>query len=183
MPGPIRALLALALCGTLVGCASACARSTVTRKAAVYIAVASPSPSTPAERRQLARTRFATNAGLAAGATDRWIVRPSKAGAFKKGRRGRTAALVRAHLAGTYAYHRLEAARRDSRGDPRLSKALTPLGPGIDALGSLPARLRKGDASAVKSFDDIVTKVRDTGRRAGTPVRKQNPTARQLAAG
>ncbi|MER6125051.1 hypothetical protein ABT173_20895 [Streptomyces sp. NPDC001795] len=180
---PIRALaVALALCSMLFVGAAACGGSTA-QEAAAYIAVATPSPTTSAQRQKFARTRFVANAGLAAGATYQWIVKPWKAGAFKKGAKGRTAALVKAGLAGTFAYHRLQAAARNAQGDPKLSRALAPLTAGIDGLKGLPAKLRKGDAAAVSSFDDVIGKVKDAGKSAGAPVRNQVPTARQLASG
>jgi hypothetical protein len=184
VPAPIRALaVTLALCSTLFVGAAACGSGSPAQQAAAYIAVATPSPSTPAERQKFAKTRFVTNAGLAAGATYQWIVKPWKAGSFKKGAKGRTAALVKAGLAGTFAYNRLKAAQRNAQGDPALSKALAPLGAGIDALKNLPARLRGGDESAASAFNDVINKVKSAGKSAGAPVGNQVPTARQLATG
>ncbi|MEU1593489.1 hypothetical protein ABZ468_11670 [Streptomyces sp. NPDC005708] len=183
MPAPIRPLaVVLALSSVLFG-AAACGRGGTAQKAASYIAVATPSPSTPAERQKFARSRLVTNAGLAAGATSRWIAEPSKAGAFKAGDRRRAAALAQAELAGTYAYNRLEAALRNAQGDPALTKALAPLSPRIEALKTLPPRLRKGDEAAARTFADVVRQVRNAVKSAGIPVSSQVPTARQLATG
>ncbi|MEU8591231.1 hypothetical protein AB0C59_30135 [Streptomyces sp. NPDC048664] len=180
----IRSLvLTLTLCTTLLAGATACGTSSTAQEAAAYIAVATPSPSTPAERQKFAKTRFVANAGLAAGATYQWIVKPWKAGAFKKGAKGRSAALVKAGLAGTFAYNRLKAAQRNAQGDPALAKALAPLGAAIDSLKGLPARLRGGDESAAGAFDDVIGKVKGAGSRAGAPVGNQVPTTRQLAGG
>ncbi|MFE9094217.1 hypothetical protein [Streptomyces sp. NPDC007264] len=184
MPAPIRPLaVALAVCGTLFAGAAACGDGGVAQKAAAYLAVATPSPSTPAERRTFARDRFATNAGLAAGATYRWIVKPWKAGTFKKGAEGRRAALAEAGLAGTFARHRLEAAVRNARGDPALARAVAPLASGIDALEALTPGLRKGDASAVRSFQDVVEQVKRAGKSAGAPVTNQVPSPVRLTSG
>ncbi|MCW7943653.1 hypothetical protein AAW14_16735 [Streptomyces hygroscopicus] len=184
MPAPIRALaVALALCSTLFVGAAACGGGSAAQEAAAYIAVPTPSPTTQAQRQKFARTRFVANAGLAAGASYQWIVKPWKAGAFRKGTRGRTAALAKAALAGTFAYNRLKAAVRNAHGDPRLSRSLAPLVEGIDALKGLSARLRKGDESAVRSFDDVIAKVKDAGRRSGAPVGNHVPSAAQLHRG
>ncbi|MET8636629.1 hypothetical protein [Streptomyces sp. NPDC004680] len=181
MSRPIRALaVTLATCSILFAGTACGGRSAVQQVAGNYIVVASPSPSTPAERQRLARTRFLANAGLAAGATYQWIVKPWKAGGFKNGARGRQAALVKAGLAGTFAYNRLRAAQRSAQGDPALARALAPLAAGIDGLRNLPTRLNNGDESAASSFADVVGKVKSASRRAGTPVRNQYPTARQL---
>jgi hypothetical protein len=137
-----------------------------------------PSPTGTAERQKLAKTRFVANAGLAAGATYQWIVKPYRAGKFKKGANGRTFALVKAGLAGGFAYNRLKAASDNAKGDPTLSKAVAPLTAGIDALKDLPAKLRKGDSSgdAVSSFDDVINKVKQAGKDAGANVTDKVPS-------
>ncbi len=86
------------------------------------LAAATPSPSTSAEKQKFAKTRFVANAGLAAGATYQWIVKPYREGKFKKGAKGRTFALIKAGLAGAFAYNRLKAAAENAKGDPLLSK-------------------------------------------------------------
>lgn len=136
------------------------------------------SPTGTAERQKLAKTRFVANAGLAAGATYQWIVKPYRAGKFKKGTNGRTFALIKAGLAGGFAYNRLKAASVNAQGDPTLNRVVAPLTAGIDALKDLPAKLRKGDSTddAVGSFDDIVNKVKKAGKDAGANVTDQVPS-------
>ncbi|KUM97596.1 hypothetical protein AQI88_06630 [Streptomyces cellostaticus] len=188
MPVPIRRLcVALTLCCALLAGSTACGNSekTSTKGTVQVDAVdaATPSPSTSAERQKFAKTRFVANAGLAAGATYQWIVKPWKAGKFKKGAHGRRLALVKAGLAGAFTYNRLKAAQRNAQGDPTLSKALAPLTAGIEALKSLPSRLRSGDESAAGTFDDLINKVKDAGKSAGAPVKDQVPSASQLNGG
>ncbi|WP_046728330.1 hypothetical protein [Streptomyces humi] len=188
MPVPIRRLVvALTVCCALVAGATACAgstqsKSTDTGMAAVPVAD-TPSPSTSAEKQKFAKTRFVANAGLAAGATYQWIVKPWKAGKFKKGAHGRTFTLIKAGAAGAFAYNRLKAAKRNAQGDPLLSKAIAPLTAGIDALKDLPAKLRKGDGNAASAFDDVINKVKQAGAGAGAPVTDQVPSAGQLTGG
>ncbi|WP_181805777.1 hypothetical protein [Streptomyces shenzhenensis] len=186
MPVPIRRLVvALTVCCALVAGATACAGST--RSKAVdtgLVAVpmaGTPSPSTSAQKQKFAKTRFVANAGLAAGATYQWIVKPWKAGKFKKGAHGRTYTLIKAAAAGAFAYNRLKAAKRNAEGDPLLAKAVAPLSAAIDGLKDLPAKLRKGDGNAASAFDDVINKVKDAGRGAGAPVKNQVPSAGQLA--
>ncbi|MFG3012293.1 hypothetical protein ACGFZB_17900 [Streptomyces cinerochromogenes] len=190
MPVPIRRLfMALTLCCALVAGATACGDESSTSRtkdtAAVQAqpAVDTPSPTTSAEQQKFAKTRFVVNAGLAAGAVYQWIVKPWKAGTFKKGAKGRKLALVKAGLAGAFAYNRLKAAQRNAQGDPTLSKALAPLGAGIDALKNLPSKLRKGDENAASSFDDVIGQVKGAGQSAGAPVKEQVPSASQLSKG
>ncbi|MEV6111640.1 hypothetical protein AB0L59_03775 [Streptomyces sp. NPDC052109] len=189
MPVPIRRLcVALTLCCALLAGSTACGsgEKTGTKEAAAMPAMpaaATPNPTTSAERQKFAKTRFAANAGLAAGATYQWIVKPWKAGKFKKGAHGRKAALVKAALAGAFTYNRLKAAQRNAKGDPALSRALAPLGAGIDALKNLPAKLRGGDGNAAGSFNDVIGKVKGAGASAGAPVKDQVPSSSQLAKG
>ncbi|MFI9061689.1 hypothetical protein ACIGQE_07430 [Streptomyces sp. NPDC053429] len=145
-------------------------------------AAAEPTPSTSAERQKFAKTRFVVNAGLAAGATYQWIIKPYKAGTFKKGAKGRTFALVKAGLAGAFAYNRLKAAVDNAKGDPLLSKAVAPLTSGIESLKGLGSKLRKGDASDadVSNFQNVIGGVKDAGQSAGAPVKDQVPSLSQL---
>ncbi|RPE44358.1 hypothetical protein EDD90_7596 [Streptomyces sp. Ag109_O5-1] len=188
MPVPIRRLVvALTLCCALVAGVTACGGSTQSKSIDTGIVAApvadTPSPTTPAERQKLAKARFVANAGLAAGATYQWIVKPWKAGKFKKGAHGRTFTLIKAAAAGGFAYNRLKAAKRNAEGDPLLSKAIAPLSAGIDSLKSLPAKLRSGDGNAAGAFDDVINKVKDAGQSAGAPVHNQVPSAHQLSGG
>ncbi|MET7284790.1 hypothetical protein [Streptomyces sp. NPDC005573] len=186
MPVPIRRLcVALTVCCALLAGTTACGSSekTSTKEVAAAAAAATPSPSTSAERQKFAKTRFVANAGLAAGATYQWIVKPWKDGKFKKGAHGRRLALVKAAVAGAFAYNRLKAAQRNAQGDPLLSKALAPLTAGIDSLKNLPSKLRKGDEGAIGSFDSIINQVKDAGKSAGAPVNNQVPSASQLTKG
>ncbi|MFF8727634.1 hypothetical protein ACF073_14235 [Streptomyces sp. NPDC015171] len=190
MPVPIRRLfVALTLCCALVAGATACSggeQSGTKKSTAAQAAVPAadtPSPSTSAERQKFAKSRFVANAALAAGATYQWIVKPWKAGKFKKGAKGRRTALIKAGLAGAFAYNRLKAAQKNAQGDPTLAKALAPLGAGIDALKNLPSKLRKGDENAAGSFDDIINQVKGAGQSAGAPVKNQVPSGSQLLKG
>ncbi|GGR95946.1 hypothetical protein GCM10010252_38430 [Streptomyces aureoverticillatus] len=146
---------------------------------------ATPSGTSSAERQKFAKTRFVANAGLAAGATYQWIVKPYRAGKFKSGADGRRFALVKAGLAGAFTYNRLKAAMRNAQGDPALAKAVAPLSAGIDALKDLPSKLRKGDSTeaVVGSFDGVIKGVKDAGRGAGAEVRDKVPSAGELARG
>ncbi|MFJ4831220.1 hypothetical protein ACIP79_15055 [Streptomyces sp. NPDC088747] len=182
MPVPIRRLIvALTLCCALLAGATACGGDNDTEDTAAVAATATPTSS--AERQKFAKTRFVANAGLAAGATYQWIVKPWKAGKFKKGAEGRRVALVKAGLAGAFTYNRLKAANRNAQGDPALAKAVAPLTAGIDALKDLPSKLRKGDSTdaVVGSFDDIINNVKEAGKSAGAEVTDKVPSASQLS--
>ncbi|MEU4730568.1 hypothetical protein [Streptomyces sp. NPDC023588] len=147
------------------------------------LAAVTPSPSTSAERQKFAKTRFVANAGLAAGATYQWIVKPYREGKFKKGAKGRTFALIKAGLAGAFAYNRLKAAANNAKGDPLLSKAMGPLTAGIDSLKGLGSKLRKGEAgdADISNFDNVIKGVKEAGRNSGAEVVDKVPSASELA--
>lgn len=136
-----------------------------------------------ASQQKLAKTRFVANAGLAAGAVYQWIVKPYRKGSFKKGAKGRTATLIKAGLAGGFAYNRLKAAGKNAKGDPTLSRYMAPVTAGIAALKDLPAKLRKGDGGAAKSFDDVINQVKEAGKNAGADVKDKVPSLSDLKSG
>ncbi len=146
------------------------------------LAAATPSPSTSAEKQKFAKTRFVANASLAAGATYQWIVKPYRAGKFKKGAKGRTFALIKAGLAGAFAYNRLKAATENAKGDPLLAKAVAPLTAGIESLKGLGSKLRKGQAGDgdIDAFDSVINSVKEAGQSAGATVTDKVPSASQL---
>ncbi|AJF64938.1 hypothetical protein [Streptomyces vietnamensis] len=148
-------------------------------------AAEAPTASASFEQQKLAKTRFVANAGLAAGATYQWIVKPYRAGKFKKGADGRTFALVKAGLAGAFTYNRLKAAVNNAKGDPLLSKAVAPLSAGIESLKDLGTKLRKGEAgdADVGAFENIINSVKDAGKSAGAEVVDKVPSASQLGGG
>lgn len=177
---PLRRVLpALVLAAALL-LVPACGSST---SGAPGSSAGSASPTTTAQKQKLAKTRFVANASLAAGATYQWIVKPYRAGKFKKGASRRTFTLVKAGLAGAFAYNRLKAASVNAKGDPTLSKLMAPVTAGIASLKDLPAKLRKGqDAGAtVGSFDSIINQVKDAGGKAGADVTDKVPALSDLS--
>ncbi|MEU6623393.1 hypothetical protein ABZ926_21840 [Streptomyces litmocidini] len=175
--GVVALLLSCALLLTTAACNSDDTQS----------ANAAPAPSASAsfEKQKLAKTRFVANAGLAAGATYQWIVKPYRAGKFKKGADGRTIALVKAGLAGAFTYNRLKAALNNAKGDPLLSKAVAPLSAGIDSLKDLGTKLRKGEAgdADVGAFEKVINSVKDAGKSAGAEVKDKVPSTSELSGG
>lgn len=145
----------------------------------------SPSPTSTAEKQKLAKTRFVANAGLAAGATYQWIVKPAKAGKFKKGASGRKLTFIKAGLAGAFAYNRLKAASVNAKGDPTLSKFMAPVTASIASLKALPNKLRNGDNvdATVNEYNDVINKVKEAGKNAGADVTNKVPSLSDLKSG
>ncbi|MEV6311159.1 hypothetical protein AB0M10_21465 [Streptomyces sp. NPDC051840] len=175
-----RLVVALLLCCALLAGTTACGGddggTTVTGSSA------SPSPTTSAQKQKWAKTRFVANAGLAAGAAYQWIVKPYRAGRFKKGADGRTLAVIKASAAGAFTYNRLKAAVENAKGDPLLAKAVAPLTAGIESLKGAAAKLGKGEAGAgdVGVFESVIDSVKDAGKSAGAEVKDKVPSASQL---
>ncbi|WP_329036861.1 hypothetical protein OHT61_09630 [Streptomyces sp. NBC_00178] len=140
------------------------------------------SPTTSAQAQKYAKTKFVANAGLAAGAAYQWIVKPYRAGKFKKGADGRKFAMVKAGLASAFAFNRLKAAAGNAKGDPLLSRAVAPLTAGIASLEGLAAKFGKGEAGAgdVGAVEDVINGVKDAGRSAGAEVTDKVPSTSQL---
>ncbi|WP_329278254.1 hypothetical protein [Streptomyces sp. NBC_00691] len=176
-----RGVVALMLSCTLLLTTAACGSD----DDASASGAATPTASSSFEQQKLAKTRFVANAGLAAGATYQWIVKPYRAGKFKKGADGRTLALVKAGLAGAFTYNRLKAATNNAKGDPLLSKAVAPLTAGIESLKELGTKLRKGEVgdADVGAFENVINSVKDAGRTAGAEVVEKVPSASQLSGG
>lgn len=174
--------MALLLSCTLLMTTAACNDGDDTQSASSAV---TPTSSAGFEQQKLAKTRFVANAGLAAGAAYQWIVKPYRAGKFKKGADGRTFALVKAGLAGAFTYNRLKAAVNNAKGDPLLSKAVAPLTAGIDSLKDLGTKLRKGEAgdADVGAFESVINSVKDAGKSAGAEVVDKVPSASQLSGG
>ncbi|MGW5775321.1 hypothetical protein [Streptomyces sp. NPDC003863] len=172
-----RGVVALLLSCTLLLTTAACNDDTKSTGSA-----ATPSASASFEQQKLAKTRFVANAGLAAGATYQWIVKPYRAGKFKKGADGRTFALVKAGLAGAFTYNRLKAAVNNAKGDPLLSKAVAPLSAGIESLKELGTKLRKGEVgdADVGAFESVINSIKEAGKSAGAEVKDQIPSTSQL---
>ncbi|MFD0150887.1 hypothetical protein ACWGQ4_14080 [Streptomyces sp. NPDC055721] len=173
-----RGVVALLLSCTLLLTTAAC-NDDDTQSAS---SAATPTSTSTFEQQKLAKTRFVANAGLAAGATYQWIVKPYRAGKFTKGADGRTIALVKAGLAGAFTYNRLKAAVNNAKGDPLLSKAVAPLTAGIESLKELGAKLRKGEAgdADVGAFESVINSIKDAGKSAGAEVVDKVPSTSQL---
>ncbi|MFJ3902273.1 hypothetical protein [Streptomyces sp. NPDC090025] len=178
-----RAAVALFLSGALLATTAACGSDS--KNSLTTGSDTTPTASASFEQQKLAKTRFVANAGLAAGATYQWIVKPYRAGKFKKGADGRTFALVKAGLAGAFTYNRLKAAVNNAKGDELLSKAVAPLSAGIDSLKDLGTKLRKGEATDgdIGAFEDVINNVKNAGKSAGAEVVDKVPSASQLSGG
>jgi hypothetical protein len=180
---PRRVLTALLLAATLF-LVPACGGSSDNSKD--QLGGGTASPTSTFQRQKLAKTRFVANVALAAGATYQWIVKPYRAGKFKKHADGRTFALVKAGLAGAFTYNRLKHALDNAKGDPTLSKAVAPLTTSVANLKQLPSKLRSGESPSeiVNDFKKNVDNMKSAGKDAGAEVKNnQVPSLSDLKSG
>jgi hypothetical protein len=96
--------------------------------------------------RKFAKTRFITNAGLAAGAFKRYIYTPYKEGRFKAGAPGHKRAIVKAAAAGLFTLDQLRRAKANAQADPTLCRVLlAPLDGLTSMMSGLTGKLKRGE--------------------------------------
>ncbi|WP_419994552.1 hypothetical protein [Streptomyces boninensis] len=175
-----RIALALMLCCALLAGGTACSNSP-DREAGAGSANSTSKP----EREKYNRAKFVANAGLAAGAAYQWLIKPYRADKFQKGAKGRTFTLIKAGVAGAFAYNRLKAAQKNAKGDPVLTKALAPVTGSIESLKGMTSKFRKGNATEadVKQYEDVLNNIKGAGKDAGLNVVNRVPTTSQLNGG
>lgn len=96
---------------------------------------------------KFAKTKFVLHTGLAIGAFRRWVYKPWKAGTFKKGANGRTAALVKAAAAGAFTANELRLARNAALSDDKLRGLGDKMGTLTDTAKGLIPGLKNGNFS------------------------------------
>ncbi|MEY9963550.1 hypothetical protein ABIA33_001583 [Streptacidiphilus sp. MAP12-16] len=152
------------------------------KKSSTSTSAAGASPTSSADQIKFAKTKFVANAGLGAGAAYQWLYKPFKAGTFRSGASGRTAALVKGALAAAFTYNRLKAALNDAKGDPTLSKATDALQSSVDSIKSLPSKIKGGTATDAdfNQAQAVVAGVKQAGAQNGLNITDQVPSASQL---
>jgi hypothetical protein len=144
---------------------------------------ANGSPTTTQGHTSFAKTKFVLHAGLAFGAFHHFIYKPYKDGKLS----GFThkLALLKAGLAGLFAYHEVKLALVDAKSSPLLSKLLSPLTALSDKLQALGTQLKGGsiDQAAIEGANTQVGVADAAARAAGQPVTEATPSAAQLAGG
>jgi hypothetical protein len=126
-----------------------------------------------------AKTLFVVDAGLAAGAFKKWIYNPFKAGAFKKGTKGRIKSMLKAGIAGVFAVNRLKAAKVNAESDPLLCKlTIGPITKLTSALQGLASKAKTGrlSSSDVEGSSAALDQFKTASSGAGAPVKEENPS-------
>lgn len=130
-----------------------------------------------AQTRKFAKTRFITNAGLAAGAFKRYIYSPYRNGSFKSGAKGQKRAIVKAAAAGLFTLDQIRRARANVQADPTLCKMLSaPMQKLSAVMKGMVDKLRKGeiDPSAIGAASGALEQTRGTAGSAGAGFKDKN---------
>lgn len=177
-------LISLVALGLLIGgCGSSSSSSSGT--AAGSSPTSATSSSTTPNVGRLPTVKFALHAGLAFGAFHRYIYKPLKNGTFSGGILKHKVALVKAGLAGLFAYHELKLAIKDAQASPKLQKLVAPVTALGDKLKSIGASAKSGnfDPSSITSANDSITSLSGLAQQAGVSIASKEPSASSLASG
>src|SRR3569833_1189467 len=131
---------------------------------------ATPHACPTAQTRKFAKTRFITNAGLAAGAFKRYIYSPYRKGTFKSGAKGQKRAIVKAAAAGLFTLDQLRRAKANVQADPTLCKALSaPLQHLSTTMKGLVDKLKRGeiDPATIGAASGALEQTRGSAGSAG----------------
>jgi hypothetical protein len=166
----------------VAACGSSSSSSSSSSSAA---AGSSASSSTTPNVGRVPTVKFVLHAGLAFGAFHRWIYKPLKHGTFSGGVLKHKLALVKAGLAGLFAYHELKLAIQDARASAKLQKLVAPITALGDKLKSIGDSAKSGnfDTSTITSANNDVTSLSGLAKQAGVSISPQEPSASALAAG
>jgi hypothetical protein len=174
----ISLLLTVVLLAFTVGCGSNGSKSNTTAQTPAASGAASTGPSgvcASAGTRKFAKTRFLLNAGLAYGAFHRYILKPYRAGTFKKGANGRVAAFAKAATAGVFVADQLRRAKDNAAADPSLCKLAGPLEKAAAAVAGLAGGLKTGsfNPTDLVGADSLLNKIGSDSAGAGAVIKEK----------
>jgi hypothetical protein len=190
---PPRRSATLLLAGTLVLGVSACgksASSSSTSAAGASVSVSrtasmtdSSGASASADPASCKKVRFALHAGLGAGALHRYLWKPYQAGTFSSGASGRKTAIVKAALAGGFAYHEFTVALNDIQSCPSATAVTAAVQDGLSKAAGMATGLKSGniDPKALTAVNTQVASIESAAKTSGINVQEQDPSALQLA--
>lgn len=124
-----------------------------------------------------AKTKFLLHTGLAFGAFHRYIVKPLKAGTFKKGAPGRKKAFVKAGVAGVFIVHELNQSRRAALSDDKLRPLAQKLSGLSSKIGDLASSLKGGalNPAAILGADGAVGALSGASKGLGATIKEHVP--------
>ena len=127
--------------------------------------------------RSFAKTRFVADLGLTAGTFHRYIYKPYKAGAFDKGAKGRTLALIKAGATAAADVKLLHNATKNVQANPTLCATLAkPIGQLANQLSALSSEVTSGNLAGITSVEPLVSGLMSAATSAGIPVKETTDT-------
>jgi hypothetical protein len=154
-----------------------------TAPAATPTDAATPEACPTAHTRKFAKTRFITNAGLAAGAFKRYIYSPYRKGSFKSGAKGQKRAIVKAAAAGLFTLDQLRRAKANAQADPTLCKTLSaPLRAVSTTMKSMVDKFKRGevDPSLIGASSGALEQTRGAAGSAGAGFKDKDVPANMI---
>jgi hypothetical protein len=139
----------------LLGGATACSSSSSSTQAATPASQTAPSTASPSAAscasvgtRKIPKTRLLADLALTYGAFHRYLYKPYKAGAFRKGADGRVKAIIKAGLATAVIVKLLSNAKENAAADPTLCKYVPSMDNIKASLSTLADKIKGGSATS-----------------------------------
>ena len=141
------------LMGGVAACHSSSSSTQAAPPASQTVSSAGSQTATPAScasvgTRKIPKTRLLADLALTYGAFHRYLYKPFKAGAFRKGADGRIKAIIKAALASAAILKLLSNAEKNAEADPALCKFVPTIGNVKASLSSLASKIRGGSATS-----------------------------------
>ena len=171
MKRSVALMAALALVVFLAaGCKSSATSAAGSSPAATATASAAAT-SCPSKATGFAKTKFIAHAGLAFGASHRYIYDPYRAGTFRSGAHGRLTAFLKAALAALFVKREIRLAGLAAQQSPALCKlVLTPLRTVSETVQDAVAKLKGGDTSGITSVEGAISQVKSSAASQGATI-------------
>ncbi|TWP38991.1 hypothetical protein [Leekyejoonella antrihumi] len=123
--------------------------------------------------RSFAKTRFATDVGLAVGTFHHWIWKPYKAGTFKHGAHGRIKAVIKGVAAAALDLKLMDNAKKNVQANPTLCKTLyTPIDSAAKALDGLKKDITSGSLTSLTSTESALSGILKSGNQHGLNIKE-----------
>ena len=139
----------------LLGGATACSSSSSSTQAATPASQTASSAASPSAAscasvgtRKIPKTRLLADLALTYGAFHRYLYKPYKAGAFRKGADGRVKAIIKAGLATAVIVKLLSNAKENAAADPTLCKYVPSMDNIKASLSNLADKIKGGSATS-----------------------------------
>jgi len=127
--------------------------------------------------KDFAKTRFVLHAAEGFGVFHRYLYKPYRNGAFRKGASGRIQTFLKAGPAALFIKRQVRLATEDAKANPTLCKAISaPLMQVRDTISGAVSQLRNGDVSGIEALNGIIGGIQGKASRNGISI-PDNTTA------